>query len=143
MDAKLKHLEFLQNVIMRMNSNSFLIKGWTITLACVIFTLVVNYSNIIYLVIMYIPTVMFWLLDGYYLIQERRYRDLFDNVVTQSEEAINFDLDASKFDHGKNTFISAIFSKTVVPLYITIIVATTAIHLFQIISKQFIQMITV
>ena len=31
-ENKLKHLEFIQNIITRMNSNSFVIKGWSITL---------------------------------------------------------------------------------------------------------------
>lgn len=33
MEAKLKHLEFIQAAIGRMASNSFLFKGWTITIA--------------------------------------------------------------------------------------------------------------
>ena len=38
-DKKLKHLEFVQNVITRMNTNSFLIKGWSVTLVAAIFAL--------------------------------------------------------------------------------------------------------
>ena len=30
---KIKHLEFIQNVITRMNTNSFQIKGWSIVIA--------------------------------------------------------------------------------------------------------------
>ncbi len=30
-EKKLKHLEFIQNTITRMANNSFLLKGWTIT----------------------------------------------------------------------------------------------------------------
>lgn len=29
-NEELKHLEFIQNVITRMNTNSFQIKGWTV-----------------------------------------------------------------------------------------------------------------
>jgi hypothetical protein len=31
-EAKLKHLEFIQNTISRMAHNSFLLKGWAITM---------------------------------------------------------------------------------------------------------------
>jgi len=31
MENKIKHLEMLQNVIARMASNSFIIKGWSVT----------------------------------------------------------------------------------------------------------------
>jgi hypothetical protein len=33
MDAKLKHLEFIQAVISRMSTSSFIFKGWAITIA--------------------------------------------------------------------------------------------------------------
>ena len=48
MEQKMKHLEFIQNVITRMNSNSFLIKGWAITLVSALFALAANGSNIHY-----------------------------------------------------------------------------------------------
>ena len=32
LEEKLKHLEFIQNAINRMNANSFQIKGWMITI---------------------------------------------------------------------------------------------------------------
>lgn len=32
MEEKMRHLEMIQNVISRMASNSFLLKGWTVTL---------------------------------------------------------------------------------------------------------------
>ena len=35
-EDKLKHLEFIQNIITRMNTNSFLIKGWAVTIASAI-----------------------------------------------------------------------------------------------------------
>ena len=40
MEKKLKHLEFIQNAINRMASNSFIIKGWCITLIVGLFALV-------------------------------------------------------------------------------------------------------
>jgi hypothetical protein len=36
-ENKRKHLEFIQGVITRMNTSSFLIKGWTITLVSALF----------------------------------------------------------------------------------------------------------
>ena len=38
-DNKIKHLEFIQLVITRMNVNSFLLKGWCLTLLVGILTL--------------------------------------------------------------------------------------------------------
>ncbi len=45
MERKIKHLEFIQIVISRMNSNSFLIKGWTITLMSALFALAAKDTN--------------------------------------------------------------------------------------------------
>lgn len=75
MDAKLKHLEFIQNVITRMNSNSFLIKGWAITLVSALFALAAKDANINYVLISYIVIPVFWVLDGFYISRERQYRD--------------------------------------------------------------------
>ena len=46
MENKRKHLEFIQSVIARMNSNSFLIKGWSITLVSALFALAAKDSNL-------------------------------------------------------------------------------------------------
>ena len=63
MEQKMKHLEFIQNVITRMNSNSFLIKGWAITLVSALFALAANGSNINYVLISYIVILVFWVLS--------------------------------------------------------------------------------
>lgn len=38
-ENKIKHLEFIQLTIIRMNVNSFLVKGWLITLVAAVFVL--------------------------------------------------------------------------------------------------------
>ena len=44
-DEKLKHLEFIQNVITRMNRNSFQLKGWAITIVSAILALAASTKN--------------------------------------------------------------------------------------------------
>jgi hypothetical protein len=39
MEAKLKHLEFVQVAVSRMAGNSFLLRGWSVTLAAGLFAL--------------------------------------------------------------------------------------------------------
>ncbi|MHC1773844.1 MAG: hypothetical protein AB9834_00385 [Lentimicrobium sp.] len=129
MEQKLKHLEFIQNVITRMNSNSFLIKGWTITLVSALFALAANDSNMNFVLVSYIVIPIFWILDGFFIAIERRYRDLYDEVSEISEDNINFKMDASKFKSGNNTWLSGVFSKTLIPFY-GISIATTLIVMF-------------
>ena len=129
MEKKLKHLEFIQNVITRMNSNSFLIKGWTITLVSALFALAANNSNIKFVLISYIAIPVFWVLDGFFIAVERQYRDLYNEVAVKAEDDIDFAMDVSKFNKGDRIWIAGIFSKTLIPIY-GISVATTLIVMF-------------
>lgn len=70
-ESKLKHLEMIQGIINRMASNSFALKGWAVTLVAGIFALASKDTDKIYFLIAYVPIVVFWFLDSYYLLQER------------------------------------------------------------------------
>lgn len=124
MEAKLKHLEFIQNVITRMNSNSFLIKGWAITLVSALFALAAKDANINYVLISYIVIPVFWVLDGFYISRERQYRDLYSDVAKKPENTIDFNMDASSYNQGSRTWIAGIFSKTLWPFYGVTTIAT-------------------
>lgn len=117
-DIKLKHLEFIQNTIIRMNSNSFMIKGWTITLVAALFALAAKDANINYVLISYIVIPVFWGLDGYFLAQERQYRGLYDKVRTINNEEIDFSMDASSYAVGKATWVCSTFSISLTPFYL-------------------------
>ncbi len=124
MEAKLKHLEFIQNVITRMNANSFLIKGWAITLVSALFALAAKDANINYVLISYIVIPVFWVLDGFYISRERQYRDLYRDVAKKTENDVDFNMDASSYNKGDRTWISGIFSKTLWPFYGVSTIAT-------------------
>lgn len=86
MENKLKHLEMIQGIINRMASNSFALKGWSVTLVAGIFALSSKDANEIYFLIAYIPIIVFWFLDAYYLLQERLFRSLYgENIITLRE----------------------------------------------------------
>lgn len=116
-EKKLKHLEFIQNVISRMNSNSFVIKGWAITLVSALFALAAQDSNINYVLITYFVIPTFWLLDGFFISRERQYRDLYSEVCTKEEEEIDFSMNTTQFNKKDRTWFSGIISKTLVPFY--------------------------
>lgn len=127
MENKIKHLEFIQNVISRMNSNSFLLKGWTITLVSALFALAAKDSNIKFAIISYIAIPIFWILDGYFIALERRYRDLYKEVSKKAEVDIDFDMNHSRFDKGDRTWISGIFSSTLFIFYGVSILTTLGV----------------
>lgn len=117
MEAKLKHLEFIQQIINRMNGNSFTLKGWCITLVSALFALAAKDSNPLYVMVAYIPLPAFWILDAYYLSQERQYRDLYRDASIADPNHVDFSLDASPYHGGRNSWPSAFFSLTIGVFY--------------------------
>lgn len=130
MEKKLKHLEFLQLTITRMNVNSFLLKGWTITLVAALFALAAKDANTNYVMIAYVVIPSFWVLDGYFLSIERRYRDLYNEVAKKNEENIDFDMNHTRFDKGDRTWVSGIFSSTLLIFYGISIITTLGVMYF-------------
>src|SRR5271165_383035 len=77
---QIKHLEFIQAVITRMANNSFLLKGWSVTLTVTFLALAARNSNSKFALAALIPPICFWFPDAYYLRQERLFRKLYDQV---------------------------------------------------------------
>jgi hypothetical protein len=96
LEAKLKHLEFIQAVIARLATNSFLFKGWAITIAAGLSAFATVDSKRGLLAISLISTIMFWALDGYYLWLERCFRRLYQRVATKSDADIDFIMEPEK-----------------------------------------------
>lgn len=127
MENKRKHLEFIQIVITRMNVNSFLVKGWVVTLMAAVFAISTAGDNFLILYINFFIVVIFWIFDGYYLSQERKYRALYDEIRLKKDEEIDFDMDASKFNTGKYTWIPSMFSKPFTIFYLLLIVISIGV----------------
>jgi hypothetical protein len=64
-DAELKHLEFIQGVIARLANNSFLLKGWSVTLVAAILALTVQDPGIYTVFLALFPALVFWGLDAF------------------------------------------------------------------------------
>lgn len=126
---KMKHMEMIQNVINRMASNSFALKGWTVTLVAGIFTLVNLNTNKKFFLIAYVPILIFWGLDAYYLLQERLYRALYEKVRNTKEKSINFSMNASlpEFKTGKNKYVYCFISATEFWFYVPLAVLSAVI----------------
>ncbi len=76
-----KHLEITQGVIQRMAENSRSCKVWCVTLVSAILVLVARTGNSEHALIALLPTVLFYLLDAYYLGLERGFRDSYEKFV--------------------------------------------------------------
>jgi len=121
MDKKLKHLEMIQVVISRMAGNSFLLKGWSITLTAAVFALASNKdSHALLVLVALLPVVMFWWLDGFFLHQERLFRKLYDHVRLLEEDKIDFSMDTSPFQDSVKTVSQVIWSTTLKNFHLSI-----------------------
>ena len=81
-----KHLEINQNVIMRMGENSRSCKVWCVTLVAAVLVLVARTGEANHALIALGPTVLFYILDSYYLSLERGFRRSFDSFVRRLHE---------------------------------------------------------
>jgi len=127
----IKHLEFIQAVINRMAANSFLLKGWAITLAAAGFALAAQQSTPRYiLAVVLVATVILWWLDAYYLRQERLFRRLYDAVRLASEHEWEtqphgrFSMEAQLYANAVPSWLRALWAPTIWPLYGIIITGT-------------------
>lgn len=111
--GRLKHLEMIQAVISRMAGNSFLIKGWSVTLLAAILALAVKDKVYSMIWVAFVPCVMFWSLDGFFLRQERLYRRLWNAArAAAQDQPTDFDMNASAFEAQVPGWLKTVFSKT-------------------------------
>lgn len=129
MENKIKHLELIQGVINRMAGNSFALKGWGVTLVAGIFALAGKGTDKLYFLVAYIPIIVFWGLDSYYLLQERLYRALYDKVRLLPEAKIDYSMKASpkEFKSKNNTYCDCFVSKTELWFYFPLAIVSTGI----------------
>ena len=120
MEQKLKHLEFIQNIINRMARNSFVIKGWTLLLVAAFLAFIARIGDANLMLIAAVPVILFWALDGYYLHQERLFRALYNSVRGMDESDIDFSMDTSELG-GDGGLLGAVFSKTLLTYYLAIL----------------------
>lgn len=77
--------------------------------------------NRVFIYLAYFPAVMFWVLDAYFLWQERLFRTLYKKVSETKEENIDFSMNVSLVEKETSGIISSLFSLTVLGFHGAII----------------------
>lgn len=97
-ERKIRHLEMIQNIITRLASNSFLIKGWTVTIVVGLFAFA-NFKemNSKFIIVALIPVLFFWGLNGFFLYQEKLFRKLYVRVINLQVDKVNFSMEIESF----------------------------------------------
>ncbi len=121
-DDKKKHLEFIQLAINRLASNSFILKGWNITLIVGLFALTLKDLSSSYLYLAILPALAFWGLDAYYLRQERLFRELYDSIrKTKRKDIDPYSFSTQSVDGNVKNWFCTAFSPTVILLHGSVI----------------------
>ncbi|WGF92646.1 hypothetical protein [Aequorivita marisscotiae] len=124
---KIKHLEFIQNVISRLSTNSFLIKGWCITLITGLIALSLDNQKFVILIIGLPIIVIFWFLDTYYLWLEKIYRAHY--TIEIENHQINFNMDITSLKK-EILFSPLLFRFSIFLLYLILIILLIGAYLF-------------
>lgn len=116
-----KEIDLIQNCINRMARNSFMLKGWAISLLAVVLALTADRLNPLFLFCsVFIPLLCFWYLDAFFLRTEKMYRKMYEWVLKERKEGrmdFQYDLEPSRFKKQVETHCSVMFSKTLRVFY--------------------------
>lgn len=116
LDAKLKHLEMIQDIVNRLASNSFVFKGWAATVIAGISAFAAKDTSRRIMLVALLATILFWLSDAYYLSLERRYRDLYQHVANLPNDKINFSMKLLD-NHKFQAWFKALYSEILIIFY--------------------------
>lgn len=118
-----KEIDLIQGIINRMANNSFLLKGWLISLISVVLALskdsLFSNNEIFIYSVLCLPVLIFWYLDAYFLHREKCYRALYEWVIKnriESNENI-YSLDFRPYQKYVKSQFRIMFSKTLFPFY--------------------------
>ena len=113
-----EHLKMTQAVINRLGRNSFWIKSWSIILIVAGLVLVArqDIQNSYFVLVLILPALGFWILDEYFLWQERLFQQVYSEIKVQSDT--DFEMNPLKHKNKpKCSWLSAFFSLTLVIFY--------------------------
>lgn len=131
---KVAHLQMIQDIIKRMGQNSFQIKGWAVGIMVAIFSFAGSQSDRRSILFTVIPLIVLWLLDTYYLLLEKKFRLLFDDIRNHNQDSnFNMNFNSVKVEVGKHfniSYIKSLFSITEISFYIICIVTTILVYKF-------------
>ena len=105
-----KHLALVQGVVNRLAGNFFALKGWSVTLVSALLALASKDADPWLVAIALLPTLTFWGLDGYFLAQERLFRELYARLIDPNEQVPVLSMATEPFTAAK--WASAAFSRT-------------------------------
>lgn len=135
-----KEIDLIQGVINRMASNSFLLKGWTVTIIVAVLALtkdtIVTNDVTYFALTLLIPLCVFWYLDAFFLHKEKCYRELYKWVIENRPKSneLKYDLNYKRFENDVDSILKIMRTSTIGIFYgiiALILFSITAYNIFQ------------
>ena len=101
-----KEIDLIQACINRMAQNSFMVKGWMISLIAVMVALLPEKLGLdikVLCIVAFAVTICFWYLDGYFLKTEQLYRWKYAWVIKNRPNTLEYVYDLDP--HNSKTWI--------------------------------------
>lgn len=129
-----KEIDLIESCITRMAQNSFLIKGWYITLLAAVIALFQKSENVTITVsIISIISLSFWGLNAFFLYTERKYRDFYEYVIVLRQQGNNeklYSLKLTNYTLQYKSYWKSFFGKTICPFYFIPLLLCAGVILF-------------
>ncbi len=128
-----KEVDLIQSCITRMAQNSFIVKGWLVTLITAVLTLLPVKNDVgLICLICAISTFCFWFLDAFFLKAEKLYRMKYEWVIKNRMISDDYMFDLNPYNSemwvkdSNDSFkapklIDVMVSKTLLPLYMLLL----------------------
>lgn len=130
-ENQVKHLEFIQDAIARMNNNSFQMRAWMLLLVTALLGSFANTGKREFVLLALFPVFVFWILDTYFLQLERKFRGVYNDVAGISanpKQVKPFAMPLDQYTEGKYSFMDVFLSISMLPFYALIIAVLVAVY---------------
>ncbi|MDY6398431.1 MAG: hypothetical protein SPL22_11975 [Treponema sp.] len=116
------YLQFLQNNIARMNTNSVQAKGWCIAIVSALLAIFAQTNNELFIWICLIPVILFCILDALYLQQEHKFVGMYNDFVKGNDtKPTLYEMSLKSYEKGTKGFFKALRSWSVWMVYLPLL----------------------
>jgi hypothetical protein len=122
-DSLHKEIDLIQGIINRMANNTFLLKGWLVSLIAIIIALIkdsiIIAESVYFGIMLLLIVVAFWYLDAFFLHKEKCFRKMYDWVIEnrKNTDEYLYNLDYTRFEKQISNILCLMFSKTLIIFY--------------------------
>lgn len=125
------YLQFLQNNIARMNTNSCQTKSWCIAIVAALLAIFAETKNFLFALICIVPVILFCILDTLYLQQEHKFVGMYNDYVKgEATKTETYKMPIRNYERGIKGFFKAFRSWSIMLVYPALLFSVLLIFLY-------------